>query len=392
MFIGGCDLNSKDLFVNGVREEIEKAYSPFLNDDLVIFGTGSYGRMMLLELTNIGMRECVVAFCDNDERKWGTFVDGVLVCSVDRIMELYPNAIYVIASSAYHEILNELKSKQINIFKKSEFLHLVEMQLSFIQNNREHDLVSYAGYWFDIYDKMQREGKLTQYKEKIFSFLEDDESKQIIDNRLKFFTSGDISYIKKIPYEKEMYYSDRCFEIDKNEVFFDCGAYDGDSLCGFINYTRQRYDFVCAFEPDERNYCKLVNLVKENGWKKIELYQVATGKENGIVSFSNDGSGGAKIVGKGDYRVEVVRLDDFIEKKPTLIKMDIEGAELDALRGAENLIKTLKPKLAISIYHKWLDFYDIPLYLKSLVPEYKFKIRHHSKCLYDTVLYAYIQK
>ena len=70
--------------------------------------------------------------------------------------------------------------------------------------------------------------------------------------------------------------------------------------------------------------------------------------------------------------------------------MDVEGFEIETLKGAQKIIKSLKPKLAISIYHKPLDFYEIPLYIKSLMPDYKFKIRQHDFGFYDTVLYAYI--
>lgn len=69
--------------------------------------------------------------------------------------------------------------------------------------------------------------------------------------------------------------------------------------------------------------------------------------------------------------------------------MDIEGAELDCLKGAEKLIKTLKPKLAICLYHKPMDLFTIPLYLKSIVPQYRFKLRQHHHPIFDTVLYAF---
>ena len=74
--------------------------------------------------------------------------------------------------------------------------------------------------------------------------------------------------------------------------------------------------------------------------------------------------------------------------KITMIKMDIEGSELEALKGAKKTIQRDKPKLAICIYHKPEDMADIPLYIKELVPEYKLYIRHHSNFATETVLYA----
>lgn len=87
--------------------------------------------------------------------------------------------------------------------------------------------------------------------------------------------------------------------------------------------------------------------------------------------------------------VPVDSLDHLLgDERVTYIKMDIEGAELNALKGGANIIEKYKPKLAISLYHKAEDIYEIPLYLKSLVPEYKFYIRHYTDLWEETVLYA----
>ena len=89
-----------------------------------------------------------------------------------------------------------------------------------------------------------------------------------------------------------------------------------------------------------------------------------------------------KVFYERDYvEVDVTTLDKVIpeNEKVTFIKMDIEGSEYAALQGAERLIKNCKPKLAISLYHCGEDYYRIPLYLKSIVPEYKFAVRHHKK-------------
>ncbi|MGN0909664.1 MAG: FkbM family methyltransferase, partial [Succinivibrio sp.] len=87
-------------------------------------------------------------------------------------------------------------------------------------------------------------------------------------------------------------------------------------------------------------------------------------------------------------KIDLCKLDDYFFEKPTFIKMDIEGAELDCLKGAERILRELKPKLAICLYHKPFDIFEIPFYLKKIVPEYTFKIRQHQRSFADLVLYA----
>jgi hypothetical protein len=87
----------------------------------------------------------------------------------------------------------------------------------------------------------------------------------------------------------------------------------------------------------------------------------------------------------------VTTIDELLKGGPaTFIKMDIEGAELVALKGAKQTIKKYKPKLAVCVYHKPLDIVEIPLYLKKLVPEYKLFLRHYSDFGFDTIRYAVV--
>jgi len=92
--------------------------------------------------------------------------------------------------------------------------------------------------------------------------------------------------------------------------------------------------------------------------------------------------------------VSTASIDDFLEKnkidKIDFIKMDIEGAELDALKGSENAIRKFRPKLAISVYHNLEHFYSIPNYLDSLQLGYKYYLDHHTIHNEETILYATI--
>lgn len=106
------------------------------------------------------------------------------------------------------------------------------------------------------------------------------------------------------------------------------------------------------------------------------------------MNFQTTGEGSAKVASEGNDRIEVVSLDSYIKEKVTFIKMDIEGAELEALKGCQNTIKKYRPKLAISVYHKKEDIIEIPGYIMSLVPDYHFYLRHYSSGFAETVLYA----
>ena len=97
-----------------------------------------------------------------------------------------------------------------------------------------------------------------------------------------------------------------------------------------------------------------------------------------------------RVCSKGEVKAKVVALDKILTgKKVTFITMDIEGEELNALEGAKGIIMEQKPTLAISAYHKASDIFDIPLWIKTIVPGYKIYLRHHGdKCLFDTVCYG----
>lgn len=168
-------------------------------------------------------------------------------------------------------------------------------------------------------------------------------------------------------------------------IYVDCGAYNGDSVDEFIIFTNDSYTGIYAFEPDLKNY----RMLKGKESDKIKVFNAAVGKECGRVSFVQADTGSRVNVDADEAAtVEMLTLDNAIDAPVSMIKMDIEGSELDALMGAEGIIKEYKPMLAICIYHKWDDIFKIPQYLHEIVPEYSFRVRHHSRTLYETVLYA----
>jgi len=187
--------------------------------------------------------------------------------------------------------------------------------------------------------------------------------------------------------EKEQYFPEDIFTLHEEEVFVDAGAFDGDTIEKFLIYSKQKYKYIYAFEPDNTNYARLL---ERNYRKNIKIYNAGLYGETREISFSADKGGSSKIESEGSNIINVLRFDDLElqEKNITFVKMDIEGSELSALKGMEKTIKRCKPKLAICIYHKFEDLWELPLYIKSLVPEYRFYIRNYTTHLDEIVLYA----
>jgi FkbM family methyltransferase len=172
--------------------------------------------------------------------------------------------------------------------------------------------------------------------------------------------------------------------------FVDCGAYTGDTLEKLISRCGN-IEAYAGFEPFLPVYEKLV-LTAEKLSAKIKnclLIPCAVDRKNAMLSLDDGTPGSSKVVENGSLKIAVVKIDDALKIfVPTFLKMDIEGAELDALSGARNTITGHRPDLAICVYHAINHYWDIPLLINSWKLGYKFYLRSHSSATMETVLYA----
>lgn len=183
------------------------------------------------------------------------------------------------------------------------------------------------------------------------------------------------------------------FSPNRNEVFVNAGAFQGETDADFVRWTNGSYKKIFAFEPITSNVEICKRYYAENGIKNVDIFCKGTWSETGQISFAEGVSQG-QITVDGANTIETIKIDDALadyDGKITFIKMDIEGAELEALRGTKELIRKNKPRMAICIYHKPEDLYEIPRYLLSLVPEYRFKVRQYTSMNWETVLYAAVE-
>lgn len=204
----------------------------------------------------------------------------------------------------------------------------------------------------------------------------------------------------------KQYFQEQIIGKHKDEIYLDCGVLDRLDIIEFVRFTNHQYNKIIEFEPDPKNVeLSKINLEKRH-IRNVEMIPQGVWSSSGELTFltaGNGSTGNSEFISEvsefsnfdiplGDVvSVPVTSIDDVCSGDPvTLIKMDIEGSELEALKGAANTIKYNKPRLAICIYHKPEDIIEIPQYLSSLVPEYKFYIRHHMDNTWETVLYAVI--
>ena len=243
--------------------------------------------------------------------------------------------------------------------------------------------------------------KQRKYFEQSFSLFEDALSKKVFLNILRYKITKDSRYLQGIVTKGE-YFEQGVISFQNDEILVDAGAYDGDTIEALAFHIAQRggsISKIYAIEPDSKNYLKLMRHVERNSYPfVIECIKKGLSDTHSYVSFSDQNNMKSAIVeddtGMRSFDtqtlVEVDTIDSILkdQKGVSFIKMDIEGVELKALEGAKNTIYKYRPKLAICVYHKREDLYSIPLYLKSLVPEYKFYLRNYHYMGVGTVLYA----
>lgn len=176
----------------------------------------------------------------------------------------------------------------------------------------------------------------------------------------------------------------------KREVFVDAGCFDGTTTRRFFEWCGGKGYSYCL-EPDVKNIASIKK--KLDVYENYEIIDRAVWARTSTLYMNAKGNFATSVCTYGAQdeleEVQAVALDDILrEKEVTFIKMDIEGAEMEALRGTEKIITEQKPRLAISIYHKPEDIWTIPQMILQYNPDYRFYVRHYSFSDYDTVLYA----
>jgi FkbM family methyltransferase len=173
-------------------------------------------------------------------------------------------------------------------------------------------------------------------------------------------------------------------------VYIDGGAFDGDTIEAFLEQNIA-FDQIYALEPDVTNFKKLekkISALPKQIAQKITCLNKALWKEEGVVSFNQTGNVASMISDHGSNKADTITIDHILKKKNTIIKLDIEGAEISVLKSSLPILEKLTPILAISVYHNPNDLLDIFDLLVAIDCDYKFFLRCHGYDGMDLVLYA----
>jgi FkbM family methyltransferase len=307
--------------------------------------------------------------CDSDPAKWGKHFRGAKCLSPQELTAIKDQCVVFVTIGDFESVVASLIEKgfpSVNLIYKYD----LDIAGSLAQ-----------------YDKNEIIDKLFKTR----GFMSDTRSLRVFDAIVDrvFGNGGDISVMARVC-EQNQYFSADIVKLTEHESFVDIGAFDGDTLRDFIGRTQGRFDDIFSFELDATNFGLLQDNVNQMpNREKIKIFNLGAWNSKREIAYSVENFQSA--IGVGSGKAHVVPIDDVLaNEKVTYMKMDIEGAEPQALQGARNIIQTQKPRLAICIYHDLRHLWEIPLYLKGLVPEYKIYLRHHTKLEYETVCYAVI--
>jgi FkbM family methyltransferase len=347
---------------------------------IVLYGAGTHGRAVLERLRAAGAEP--VAFADDTPSKQGQLLDGLQILSPEKIAARFGSHV-VFAVTILNPTLRFLNAeKRIRRRTGCEVWSLLALARRF-----PDALLPYLQY-----DRPGQILKNASHIRRAFETFSDDESRQQFVAHLNFRLNGryDLLPVKSEP---AYFPRDLIAQFSSDSTFVDCGAYDGDTIRQFLRHQGGRFGTIVAFEPDRHNYESLTAYVRSLGTdvaSRIHLYHGAVGERSGEAPFDETGDMSAAVRPDATGKVALFALDDVVrpEAPDIYVKFDIEGFELPALAGARSLLRTRRPTLAVSAYHRPGDLWEIPLYLHDLDIGYRLALRTEGDDGMDVVCYA----
>lgn len=343
---------------------IERLEDIKADKNIFLYGAGEGGKIALDKINKFFNKDIVTGFVDDS--KSGEFC-GLPICNLADV----PDDIFILVTSAYWHLIIEKVNKKIDNW---DVLSPVLFYDYLIFSDLE---LASALHVAETLDAVFEPKSFELYKAILSAHHEIDGVRRLADINNNMFSSS-IEYLDHI----------NCAEI---KTVIEGGVLDGKNSVDFIG----RFDeglVIYGFEPI---WDLISNRHRLKDGKNLVIIKKALSQSEGKIFFdyipdSAESSRGSNS-GNG-IMVDTINIDNFVMsekiRKIDFIKLDIEGAELPTLKGAESIIIRDRPQLAISIYHSKQDLVEIPVYMSKICKNYTFFIGHYSKTYWDTVLYA----
>jgi len=346
------------------------AFDPAELREIAILGAAAEGQRLAALCQARDIR--IAAISDDDPTKVGTLLRGHTVVPMRELAKLDRATPIVIAS---HRVL--LAAERLSRLGFAAVAPFAVLQALAPERFAPH--MFYEGLLEDTWENREQYSWLARE-------LSDNKSRDVLDAVLTFRQTLDPHVLAPVV-EPELYQSDGLLGYGDDEVYIDGGAFDGDTIRLFSSRVGGRYTRIYAFEPDPTTFARLKqNFASE---PRVELINAGLYHRKQTLRFRDDASRAAIFAGDGGTEIEVTTIDDVVgEERVTFIKMNIEGAEIDALKGAARTIRRWRPKLAISAYHRPSDLWCIPRLVRWLREDYGLYLRQHDGGVIETVLYG----
>jgi len=363
------DINNYSDLANSIINANKAALAMLTEGKSVyIFGAGEYGQLVLDICKSNGIEP--LSFIDN--KKSGTEINGLKVISVDEVENknaLIITASYLNSYSMHKQLVTDGFTNTLNF-----------VVLLFYFNYLQQD--SMIKIKKDLLDVVENKNKyIASYK-----LFKDTESKELFSTIIKYRTTLDFNTLKStfLP-RNDIYFENGIINLSKNEIFVDGGGYDGSTSLDFINRSQNSYEKIYVFEPCENLMQNSMQNLKN--YKNIEFVKQGISETAQTVYFNDSLNYGCKIEQSGNVSITTTTVDEVTKWEASFIKFDIEGYEASGIKGAKQTIMKSAPKLAICLYHKPEDLWEIPLLIHEYNPSYNFYLRYYAS-IGEIVAYA----
>lgn len=345
-------------------------------NQIIIMGAGNCGTVLFHRLNAAGI--AVTAFIDNYGSIHGKqYCDIPIYTSKELSSRLQQDSHYIcivalldiLSFEQIKETLEQDLSEQVQVYFFTQFRSFRPV----FGIDKKPEFSAYLGE--DVTVLFDNRERIVS----VYNLLADNQSKECYLELLNFYISADFVRFTVLPFDEHYFAYDLYRKID-NEVYVDCGAYNGDTIDIFLKNQGGLFRRYLAIEADSVNYKKIVEKVESQGIERIDVLQRYIADRKKEINFISKGTSYSKGENSSSGEtIETVTIDELAyQYKPTFLKVNIEGADVDAIKGAQRVISEFAPIIAVQGHHKVEHLWEIVEVIQGFnKKDYHFFLRNY---------------